>query len=123
MNDASCYEPQTREQLVNNLGMTGEDALSLNDSLDLLHLAHIWAASELKSKYSILCSVKLEPSLAVTALEGAVKSDDRALALDAFRLVRTNMAEFVENMDVLESLPKIITAVLELTFNALATRQ
>jgi hypothetical protein len=48
VNDASCYSPQTRQQLVNDLSITGEDALSLNESLDLLHLAHIYAAKELE---------------------------------------------------------------------------
>jgi hypothetical protein len=63
----------------------------------------------------MLCSVKLEPPVAITALEGAVKSDDRALAFDAFRLLRVSMSDFVQEMGKLDSLPKIIRAMLELT--------
>lgn len=122
MNDASCYEAQTRQQVVDEMYATGDDALDIDECLELLYFAHMYSANELKQKYSILCSIKVDEISALSALEGAVKSECFELALDAFRLVRNNMIHFIrEEHKLLETFPKVITALLDLALG-LSTR-
>jgi hypothetical protein len=115
INDASCYEPQTQQELFDDMNISGDDALSIEECLELLHLAHTYSAVILKQKYSMLCSFKLHSGSEIKALEGGIKSDDPKLALVAFRLVCDNLIEFIREKGMLESLPKIFTALLELT--------
>ena len=117
MNDASCYEAQSQQQLVDDLSMTGEDMLTIDECLELLHLAQKYSAAELKKKYSVLCALKLDSKSSLRVFESGVKSEDLELALLALQLVRERLSFIIDNEreHYLELLPNIITAMLELT--------
>lgn len=116
MNDASCYEPQSQQQLVDDFPFTGEDILTIDECLELLYLAHTYSAPELKKKYSMLCALKLDPDCSIRVFDGAVRSEDIELALIVFRLFRERWNVLLVNDNERDSLPKIIAAMLELAY-------
>ena len=117
VNDVSCYEPQTREELLDDMKITGDDILTIDECLELLHLAHSYSADELKQKYSMLCSIKLESSSSINVLENAVKVDEFELASEALSIVRQNITHLIQDRDELELLPNAIAAMLDMQIN------
>ena len=115
LDDVSSYEPFTREQILDEMQITGDDNLSIDECLELLDLAHTYGAVELKVKYSTLCSSKVDPNNSLRVLEKSIKSDDFHLAEKAFQTIVSNLECILEsfrNNGDLKVLSKILASFI-----------
>ena len=117
LDDVSSFESSTREHIIDEMSITGDDDLSIHECVQLLELAHTYGASKLKEKYSVLCSIKMGPTNALTVLECAIKSDDTTLSKAAFSKVHQNMFTVLQNAKKsgeLELLSTLIASFIEI---------